>query len=169
MPDEARSDRLTCWDLETSAKGKRVAALKGRMRISRRRALRTGLLGGLSGASDLIVLTGDTHEWWANELFAKDGRRMGVELATSAVTSPGGSAYFGEDAETYSRLLNERNAMVRHHNPFGKGYIDLALGRDGAHADFVVVDTIMKKDYTATVDVSFDINRFDGSVSFGNS
>lgn len=117
-----------------------------------------------AGASDLIVLTGDTHEWWANELFAKDGRRMGVELATSAVTSPGGSAYFGEDAATYSRQLNERNAMVRHHNPFGKGYIDLSIGRDSARADFVRVDTILTTDYTAMVDVSFNIARQNGSV-----
>jgi hypothetical protein len=80
------------------------------------------------------------------------------------VTSPGGSAYFGEDAATYSRLLNERNAMVRHHNPFGKGYIDLSIGRDSARADFVSVDTILTTDYTAMVDVSFNIARQNGSV-----
>ncbi|MGJ8561279.1 MAG: alkaline phosphatase D family protein [Litorimonas sp.] len=117
-----------------------------------------------AGATDLIVLTGDTHEWWANELSDSAGRPMGVELGTAAVTSPGSSSYFGNEAATYSQMLNDRNPMVRYHDPFSKGYIDLALDRDGATAEFVGVDTITSTDYTVENRVRFEITRRDGSL-----
>ncbi|WP_298915520.1 alkaline phosphatase D family protein [uncultured Algimonas sp.] len=120
-----------------------------------------------AGATDLIVLTGDTHEWWANELRDASGRRMGVELGTNAVTSPGASTYFGAEGATYSRLLAEANPMVRHHDPEGKGYIDLHLTRDGARAEFVAVDTVLTRDYRAASRAAFDIVREDGSLAFG--
>ncbi|MGB3455493.1 MAG: alkaline phosphatase D family protein, partial [Litorimonas sp.] len=110
-----------------------------------------------TGATDLIVLTGDTHEWWANELRDRDGRRMGVELGTNAVTSPGASTYFGPEGATYSRLLRERNPQVTHHDPDGKGYIDLHLTKDRAQAEFVAVDTVLSRDYVAASRARFDI------------
>lgn len=118
-----------------------------------------------AGATDLIVLTGDTHEWWANELRDNSGRRMGVELGTNAVTSPGSSSYFGPEASTYSALLAERNPMVRHHDPDGKGYIDLSLDRDEAKATFIAVDNILSLDYAAAPRATFDIIRTDASLA----
>ncbi len=141
---------LDAWDGYPAARERFYAAMSG------------------AGANDLIVLTGDTHEWWANELFAEDGRRMGVELGTNSVTSPGASVYFGEEASTYSRLLKDRNSMVQYHKPFGKGYIDLSIDQDSARADFITVDTIMTTDYTVTTDASFDIARRNGSLVFDN-
>jgi len=117
-----------------------------------------------AGATDLIVLTGDTHEWWANELNDSAGRPMGVELGTAAVTSPGSSSYFGAEAPNYSAMLADRNPMVRYHDPFGKGYIDLALDRDGATAEFVGVDTITSTEYTVAGRANFDIVHRDGSL-----
>ena len=118
-----------------------------------------------AGATDLIVLTGDTHEWWANELKDQSGRAMGIELGTNAVTSPGASTYFGEEGATYSRLLRERNPMVTHHDPDGKGYIDLWLAKDGAEARFIAVDTILSTDYQTDIRASFDIVKTDGSLA----
>lgn len=117
-----------------------------------------------AGATDLIVLTGDTHEWWGNELSDSAGRPMGIELGTAAVTSPGSSSYFGAEAARYSEMLNARNPMVRYHDPFGKGYIDLALDREGARAEFVSVSTVTSPDYTASTRAAFDIERRDGSL-----
>lgn len=116
------------------------------------------------GATDLIVLTGDTHEWWANELRDQEGRSMGVELGTNAVTSPGASTYFGPEGATYSKLLNERNRMVHHHDPDGKGYIDLTLTRSGATANFVAVNNILSTDYQTRTQASFAIEPRGGSV-----
>lgn len=116
------------------------------------------------GATDLIVLTGDTHEWWANELRDGSGRRMGVELGTNAVTSPGASTYFGSEGATYSRLVQDRNPMVTHHDPDGKGYIDLHLTKAAAQANFVSVDTVTSTDYGTSVRKAFDIVEEDGSL-----
>jgi phosphodiesterase/alkaline phosphatase D-like protein len=121
------------------------------------------------GATDLIVLTGDTHEWWANELKDGSGRRMGVELGTNAVTSPGASTYFGPEGPTYSRLLNERNPMVRYHDPDGKGYIDLALSKEGASATFISVDNILSPDYATQTRAAFDLIPKDGSLALAQS
>ncbi|HEX5791682.1 MAG TPA: alkaline phosphatase D family protein, partial [Rheinheimera sp.] len=41
----------------------------------------------------LVVLAGDTHNGWANHLDLADGTAVGVELATSSVTSPGLEQY----------------------------------------------------------------------------
>jgi hypothetical protein len=89
---------------------------------------------------------------------------MGIELGTNAVTSPGASTYFGPEGATYSRLLRERNAMVTHHDPDGKGYIDLALSREGAQATFVSVSNIISKDYEVSNRAQFDIVRERGSL-----
>ena len=117
-----------------------------------------------AGATDLIVLTGDTHEWWANELNDASGRPMGIELGSNAVTSPGASTYFGSEGATYSKLLQERNAMVTHHDPDGKGYIDLSLSREGAQAPFVSVSNIMSKDYAVSNRSQFELVRQDNSL-----
>ena len=60
-----------------------------------------------AGARDLIVLTGDTHEAWGNDLYADDDTRMGVELGTTSVTSPGGSRL------THGAGGNRRNSGLR--------------------------------------------------------
>lgn len=121
------------------------------------------------GATDLIVLTGDTHEWWANELSDSAGRPMGVELGTAAVTSPGSSSYFGEEAGNYSAMLNARNPMIKYHDPFGKGYIALSLTRDNAQATFVGVTTILSTEYAVETRAEFDIVRREGSLALDSA
>ncbi|NHK29092.1 alkaline phosphatase [Parvularcula flava] len=119
------------------------------------------------GVSDLIVLTGDTHEWWANDLYRDNGTKMGVELGTSAVTSPGGAAYLGDVAEDMSLLINQTNPSIRYHSNMTRGYIDLSLTPDGGHADFVSVSTITEPDYEAVVTAGFDLEKSGESVEFG--
>lgn len=40
-----------------------------------------------------MVLAGDTHNAWSSNLYSKDGAFVGVELATSSVSSPGLEKY----------------------------------------------------------------------------
>jgi len=118
------------------------------------------------GVRDLLVLTGDTHEYWANDLRRQDGTKMGVELGTAGVTSPGSSVYFGQEAARYSEMLNARNTDIRYHDPFQKGYIVLRLTQDKADAEYVTVDTVTEPAYTAKVEKSFGIMRKGGSLEF---
>ena len=108
---------------------------------------------------DLLVLTGDTHECWANKLVTAAGTNMGVELGTTGVTSPGIEAYFGDAAADYSRRLNAKNDDVIYHNIENHGYIDLTLTRTEGRADFVSVDTIYSQKYKAFVSKSFKLEK----------
>ena len=111
------------------------------------------------GVNDLLVLTGDTHECWANKLVTAAGTNMGVELGTTSVTSPGVEAYFGDATLEFSRLINEKNDDVLYHNTDNHGYIDLTLTKTEGRADFVSVDTIYSPKYKAFVSKSFKLEK----------
>ena len=115
--------------------------------------------------SDLLVLTGDTHEWWANKLETVSGTAMGVELGTTGVTSPGTGAYFGEAGADYSAKLNAKNDDVIYHNLNSHGYIDLTLNRETGQANFISVDTVYQPDYKAFTSKSFKIEKADESLT----
>ena len=44
---------------------------------------------------NLVVLSGDTHNAWASNLIDASGNAVGVEFATSSVSSPGLETYLG--------------------------------------------------------------------------
>lgn len=92
--------------------------------------------------ADLLVLTGDTHSFWANTLHDADGVRRGVELGTTSVTSPGFAAQFVERGLDLPQLLNFSNPEINYLNPMVRGYIHLTLTKSEAKADFVTVSTI---------------------------
>jgi alkaline phosphatase D len=57
-------------------------------------AARETVLGtARSLGKNLVVLSGDTHNAWANELADMGGNAVGVEFATSSVSSPGFEEY----------------------------------------------------------------------------
>lgn len=117
-----------------------------------------------AGARDLIVLTGDTHEFWANDLYDDADQRMGVELGTTGVTSPGASAVLGDGAFDYSLLVRRENRDVRYHDPLHRGYIALSLDGDEGRVDYIGLDTILSPNYEASVTARFALRRQDGTV-----
>ena len=119
-----------------------------------------------AGARDLVVLTGDTHEFWANDLTDADGAAMGVEIGTAGITSPGPSGYLGDRAFDYSMLLRRENPSVRWHGTGQNGYVDLTLEGDRGRAAFVAVSTVLEPDYTASRAAAVDLRKKNGSVAF---
>ncbi len=112
-------------------------------------------------AQGLIVLTGDTHTWWANDLRDKEGELMGVELGVHSVTSPSpysGNFLGGRGAE-YALLLNQKNKDVRYLSGQNHGYIDLSVTPQKAEAKFMAVDTVEQPDYNAFEKVGFTISH----------
>jgi alkaline phosphatase D len=101
----------------------------------------------------IVTLTGDTHCGWANELFDRNGHRLGVEFACTSVTSPG--AGVGVPFEELNWLMAEANDEVVYYNAFDKGYTVLTLGESQVEADFVKVSTILSRDYFAVSDAKF--------------
>jgi alkaline phosphatase D len=119
------------------------------------------------GARDLLVLTGDTHTFWANALFDDGGEPMGVELGTTAVTSPRGYGALGDDAAgRFDELVATHNQSVLWSDGSRRGYIHLALGREAATADFKVVTDIESRSYQVQTVRRATIVHRDGSLAY---
>jgi phosphodiesterase/alkaline phosphatase D-like protein len=121
-----------------------------------------------AGADGLIVVTGDTHTWWANDLTSRDGGHVGVELGVHSITSdsPYRKSFLGGKGAEYALLTNKENKSVRYLSGEDHGYIDLEIRRDGADARYVAVDTIEQEAYNAFEKVSFSIRKGRGGARF---
>ncbi|MEO1013835.1 MAG: alkaline phosphatase D family protein [Pseudomonadota bacterium] len=120
-------------------------------------------------AEGMIVVTGDTHTWWANDLAARDGQTMGVELGVTSVTSPSPyrPEFLGGKGSEYALLTNRENPSVRYLSGASHGYIDLEVRPEGAAARFMAVDTIESRDYNAFQQAAFKIEKSkDGAAQF---
>ncbi len=124
-----------------------------------------------AGAEGMIVVTGDTHTWWANDLVARDGAHMGVELGVNSVTSPSPfrPEFLGGKGKQYALLTNRDNKDVRYLSGEHHGFIDLHVERDSARAAFMAVDTIESRNYNAFEKAGFDIARTQGGAAFKDS
>lgn len=101
-----------------------------------------------AGASDLLVLTGDTHTFWQNQLRDAAGRPMGLELGTSAITSPRGFRQLGDAAmRRFDELNAARNDSVVWTDGSRRGYIRLSIDRDAARAEYLAISNIESRDY----------------------
>jgi phosphodiesterase/alkaline phosphatase D-like protein len=120
------------------------------------------------GATDLLVLTGDSHAFWANALFDKQGRSMGLELGTSGISSPGDFERFGpEGSRQMDRLLAEHNPEVIWTDNSHRGYVRIVLTQQTGRADYVAVSDVLSRDFQARLVKRMPLERDDGRLSFG--
>lgn len=117
---------------------------------------------GLEGG--LLVLTGDTHAWWANELASADGTPAGVELATSSVTAPSpfSPELVGARGRDLALLVNRENRAVRYVNGQTHGYLELTLTPQAARARYMAVDTVKAAGYRVFEQARFSVTRGPG-------
>jgi phosphodiesterase/alkaline phosphatase D-like protein len=108
-----------------------------------------------AGIHDMLVLTGDAHEFWVNELTSEAGEKLGMELVTSSVSSQTLTAFLGEGTADHNLLLTQSNPDARYYNALVNGYIDLTLTPKKAKVKMVGIDTVLSRDYQA-----FDAARF---------
>lgn len=92
-----------------------------------------------------IVLAGDSHAFWVNELKDASGVRRAVEFGTSAVSSPSiGDAIGGFPL---GAALMQANSEVIFCDQSAKGFILLTLSADQAEANLMQVSTIFAKPF----------------------
>lgn len=93
--------------------------------------------------SNPVVLTGDSHENWANELLADfdDPRDLpvGVELMGTSISSGGD----GEDRPDYLETLLAENPFVKYHNN-ERGYVLCEVTPEEWRAEFCTVPYITR-------------------------
>ncbi|WP_230481559.1 alkaline phosphatase D family protein [Sphingomonas sp. Leaf21] len=91
-----------------------------------------------------VVVSGDSHAAWANDLYDGTGALVAAEFGATAITSPSWGALF----PGIGRQIAEANAkVVRFCDQDAKGYLHLTLTRDAATARFMTVSTVMAKPY----------------------
>ena len=119
-----------------------------------------------ANARDLLVLTGDTHMFWQNRLQSAAGEPLGVEIGTSAVTSPRGFAELGAVATRFDELTAERNDSVEWVDGSNRGYVRLTLNRERARVDYLAISNIESHRYAVNTVRSVDIEAADGSLNY---
>ncbi len=120
-----------------------------------------------AGASDLLVLAGDSHSFWQNALYDTAGDSMGVELGATGVTSPRSLLDLGLEGLTrFDKLNAENNDEVVWTDGRYRGFIRLEMDHDGAHADFVRVSSVESQDYDIQTIHSVDIKSNGGTLHY---
>ena len=115
-------------------------------------------------AQDLLVLTGDSHINWTNQLYDDSGQPMGLELGTPGISSrPSLSELGSEGLRRFDELMISSNREVNWVNAHHRGYMRVQLDHHGVHADHVSLSTVEEAEYTARILHSVDIVR-DGST-----
>lgn len=108
-------------------------------------ARRRLLQSALDSDSNLVVLSGDSHNAWAFDLDL-DGHAAGIEIAGTSVTSPGNESDFTNVAPAEMvRATVERNPQLKWANLHQRGYATLTLTPERAIAEWLFLDTIRQR------------------------
>ena len=98
--------------------------------------------------SDLVVLSGDSHNAWANDL-AHEGRAAGVEVATHAVTSPGIEQQASRAAPAeVAAALRAANPALAWCDTSHRGYTSVQLTPEAVTAEWHFLRTVKERDTT---------------------
>ncbi|UDF35886.1 UNVERIFIED_ORG: alkaline phosphatase D family protein [Shinella sp. XGS7] len=107
---------------------------------------------------NLVVLAGDTHNAWASDLLDAAGNQVGVEFATSSVTSPGFEEYLPkEKPETLAAALTQLIGPLEYCDTSRRGYLLLSANPSECRGDWIFVNTITSRDFSATLGKSLKV------------
>jgi len=101
---------------------------------------------------NLVVLAGDTHNAWANDLSDAQGRTVGVEFATASVSSPGFEAIFpAENPVAFARGVEALIGPLVYADTSRRGFLLITATAAECRADWRFVSTVLSKVFTAGV------------------
>ncbi|MDX2221055.1 MAG: alkaline phosphatase D family protein [Burkholderiales bacterium] len=116
-------------------------------------AARETVLGTARAAGkNLVVLAGDTHNAWANDLLDLQGNQVGVEFATPSVSSPGFETIFpNENPAVFAAGIEQLIGPLQYTDTSRRGYMVVTANRTEVRADWRFVSTVSSRTYTTTV------------------
>ncbi len=113
---------------------------------------RETVLGTASAlAKNLVVLAGDTHNAWANNLNDLSGKPVGVEFATSSVTSPGLEDFLQLPQLAWPATEQALQLLIddlQYNNVGDRGYMVITFTPEKTDAEWVFIDNILSPEYT---------------------
>lgn len=107
---------------------------------------------------NLVVLAGDTHNAWASELNDMNGNPVGVEFATSSVSSPGFEEYLpNENPATLSAALLQLVEPLKYCDTARRGYMLVTATATECRAQWVYVNTITSRQFTTSAETTLAV------------
>lgn len=98
----------------------------------------------------VVVLAGDTHNAWSSNLYSKDGAFVGVELATSSVSSPGLEKYLNiplAQLQQFEFAFNTLIDELNYCNLNQRGYLMVQFDETQVQSQWIYLDSIKKAVY----------------------
>ena len=115
--------------------------------------------------ANAIVVSGDSHAFWANELWDAEtgGKRVAVEFGTAGITAPGPglSVMPMPLGEAFAR----HNREVLYNNQTSNGFLLLTLTHAQATGELIAVSTIKEKAFTTKPLATYRATPGAGGVS----
>lgn len=125
-----------------------------------------------AGVNDLVVLTGDSHAFWANRLADAEGRPMGVEIGTAGISSPGDFIESGFGESTARRLddaFAAHNPEVLWTSNMHQGYVRLELTREAGTVTYVTVSDLATTSYQVGTLGTWRLERLEDRIDLTRS
>ncbi|MGD9655292.1 MAG: alkaline phosphatase [Sulfuricurvum sp.] len=116
---------------------------------------------------NLVVLAGDTHNGWASNLKDSSGNQIGVEFATSSVSSPGMEEYLAITSTGMAQQLEAALTILvddlEYANLNNRGFLVVTFTAEKAEAQWKYVDSISSTTYNLLTDRETTYQVFPGS------
>lgn len=114
-----------------------------------------------NNANNLVILAGDTHNAWLNELTVLDEDKavqVGYEFATASVSSPGFDGYFPADTDIIEEGFLNASPTLKWMDAKHRGYATLSLTPKHIDVTFHRVSTVKARDYDVIEPRRFRLN-----------
>lgn len=103
-------------------------------------------------SKNLVVLAGDTHNSWANNLKNLSGDKVGVEFATTSVSSPGMEEYLALESQEQAMQLEAALALLvddlQYTNLNNRGFMEVIYTKTEVISNWHYVDNNDSIEYT---------------------
>ena len=106
-----------------------------------------------------ISLAGDTHNSWVSELQNHNGEKVGVELGTPSVTSPGITDVLNLNEREFVENIVEINKELQWMDPTNRGFLSLEIKEDSILATFNYIKELDKINPKIKLSKSFVIHQ----------
>ncbi|UUM29665.1 alkaline phosphatase D family protein [Vibrio japonicus] len=102
---------------------------------------------------NFVCLAGDTHNAWTSELKNMNGDAIGIEFATSSVSSPGLEEYLGLDPAVIGQMEFVLPSLVQElewADIKQRGFMRVSFSHTGSTATWYFVDSVKSQSYQVT-------------------
>lgn len=110
---------------------------------------------------NVVVLAGDTHNAWENDLRNDNGNLVAKEIATASVSSPGIGEILGGDPATIQGFEDALTFLVdeiNYSNLGKRGYSLVSITGSSVNTDYKFIDTVYSQSYTEITEHSVSVS-----------